>query len=77
MEELLFSETLDVESLFKDVLNTNGVSSITDYNGMNKNLNLSEMLKDCPENFRHLGLLNNISAEKENYQSDYQLMQLD
>ena len=60
MEELLFSETLDVESLFKDVLNTNGVSSITDYNGMNKNLNLSEMLKDCPENMKlyYLNLIN-------------------
>lgn len=33
MEELLFSETLDGESLVKDILNTDGVSSITDDNG--------------------------------------------
>lgn len=33
MEELLFSETLDGESLVKDILNTDGVSSITDNNG--------------------------------------------
>ena len=30
---MLFSETLDGESLVKDILNTGGVSSITDYNG--------------------------------------------
>ena len=33
MEKLLFSKTLDGESLVKDILNTDGVSSITDYNG--------------------------------------------
>ena len=33
MEELLFSEILDGESLVKDVLNTDSVSFITDYNG--------------------------------------------
>ena len=33
MEELLFNEILDGESLVKDILNTNGVSSITDDNG--------------------------------------------
>lgn len=32
MEELLFSGTLDGEALVKDILNTDGVSSITDYN---------------------------------------------
>ena len=33
MEELLFSGTLDGEALVKDILNTDGVSSITDENG--------------------------------------------
>lgn len=33
MEELLFSKTLDGESLVKDILNTDGVSSITDEEG--------------------------------------------
>lgn len=33
MEELLFSKTLDGETLVKDILNTDGVSSITDNNG--------------------------------------------
>lgn len=33
MEELLFSKTLDGESLVKDILNTDGVSSIRDDNG--------------------------------------------
>ena len=33
MEELLFNKTLDGEALVKDILNTNGVSSITDDNG--------------------------------------------
>ena len=33
MEELLFSGTLDGEALVKDILNTDGVSSITDDNG--------------------------------------------
>ena len=30
MEDLLFDKTLDGESLVKDILNTDGVSSITD-----------------------------------------------
>lgn len=33
MEELLFNETLDGEALVKDILNTDGVSSITDDTG--------------------------------------------
>lgn len=33
MEELLFNEMLDGEALVKDILNTDGVSSITDDNG--------------------------------------------
>ena len=33
MEELLFSGTSDGEALVKDILNTDGVSSITDENG--------------------------------------------
>lgn len=33
MEEALFNKTLDGESLVKDILNTDGVSSITDENG--------------------------------------------
>lgn len=33
MEDLLFSGTLDGEALVKDILNTDGVSSITDDNG--------------------------------------------
>ncbi len=33
MEELLFSGTLDGEALVKDILNTDGVSSIRDNNG--------------------------------------------
>jgi len=33
MEELLLNEILDGESLVKDILNTNGVSSIRDENG--------------------------------------------
>ena len=33
MEELLFSGTLDGEALVKDILNTEGVSFITDENG--------------------------------------------
>jgi hypothetical protein len=33
MEELLFSGTLDGEALVKDILNTDGVSSITDEEG--------------------------------------------
>lgn len=33
MEELLFNETLDGEALVKDILNTDGVSSIRDDNG--------------------------------------------
>ena len=33
MEELLYSKTLDGEALVKDILNTDGVSSITDENG--------------------------------------------
>lgn len=32
MEELLFNKTLGGESLVKDILNTDGVSSITDEN---------------------------------------------
>ena len=31
--ELLFSKTMDGESLVKDIINTDGVSSITDENG--------------------------------------------
>ena len=33
MAELLYSKTLDGEALVKDILNTDGVSSITDENG--------------------------------------------
>ena len=33
MEELLFDNIMDSESLVKDILNTDGVSSITDNNG--------------------------------------------
>ena len=33
MEDLLFDKTLGGEALVKDILNTNGVSSITDENG--------------------------------------------
>ena len=33
MEELLFDKTLDGESLVKDILNTENVSSIRDENG--------------------------------------------
>ena len=33
MEELLFDNVMDGESLVKDILNTDGVSSITDDNG--------------------------------------------
>jgi hypothetical protein len=33
MKELLFSKTMDGESLVKDILRTDGVSSITDENG--------------------------------------------
>ena len=33
MEELLFDDVMDGESLVKDILNTDGVSSITDNNG--------------------------------------------
>lgn len=33
MEELLLKETLDGESLVRDILNTDGVSSIIDENG--------------------------------------------
>lgn len=33
MEELLFDKTLDGETLVKDILNTDGVSSIRDDNG--------------------------------------------
>ena len=33
MEELLFDNIMDGESLVKDILNTDGASSITDNNG--------------------------------------------
>ena len=43
--ELLFSKTMDGESLVKDIINTDGVSSITDENGKSYWWNTIDMTK--------------------------------
>ena len=51
MEELLFDNIMDGESLVKDILNTDGVSSITDNNGKSYWWNTIDKTKKYRDHF--------------------------